>query len=151
MEAERITDPICSIVKPEPRTIKPEQPSCKAQISDPSFQPESSTHNPNITPNPTDLPSLASSSFTSAPSPSNSDLSEKNMRKTRWTSSPPSRRDSAAAAGGGSYMFGDSAAAGQEPRASSKTTESPVKRRGNSTDCKCVLLFCPDSVLSALN
>ncbi|XP_029979147.1 phosphatidate phosphatase LPIN2-like isoform X2 [Sphaeramia orbicularis] len=129
MEAERITDPICSIVKPEPRTIKPEQHSCKAQLSDSSSQPGSSTQNPNITQNPTDLPSLASSSFTSEPSPSNSDLSVKNMRKTRWTSSPPSRRESDAAAGGGSYMFGDPAAAGPEPRASSKTTDSPVKRR----------------------
>uniref|UniRef100_A0A673BRZ3 phosphatidate phosphatase n=1 Tax=Sphaeramia orbicularis TaxID=375764 RepID=A0A673BRZ3_9TELE len=61
MEAERITDPICSIVKPEPRTIKPEQHSCKAQLSDSSSQPGSSTQNPNITQNPTDLPSLASS------------------------------------------------------------------------------------------
>lgn len=123
-EEERTTDPICSIVKPEPRTIKFDQCGCKAQ------PPEASSRNTNITKH---VPHLLSSSFTSEPCPATSDLSPKPTRTTRWTSSPPSRRDSGSAASGVIHMAGDSAAVCPDSRASSKTTESPAKRRGNTT------------------
>ncbi|XP_033494025.2 phosphatidate phosphatase LPIN2-like [Epinephelus lanceolatus] len=123
-DEERATDPICSIVKPEPRTIKADERSCKPQ------PPEASSCNTNITKHKQDISDLMSSSFTSEAISTNSDLSLKNTRKTRWTSSPPSRRSSGSAASGGSNMAGDSAAACPESGASSKATDSPAKRRG---------------------
>ncbi|KAM7390296.1 hypothetical protein PAMA_008460 [Pampus argenteus] len=122
-EGQRPTDPICSIVKPEPRTIKPDQCSCK-----PPLPPEaSSQHDTSITQHEPDLSNL---NFSSEPCPSKSDLRSKNARKTRWTSSPPSRRDSGPAASGGSDVAGYSAAVSPGTRASSKLTDSPNKRRG---------------------
>uniref|UniRef100_A0AAX7SG95 phosphatidate phosphatase n=1 Tax=Astatotilapia calliptera TaxID=8154 RepID=A0AAX7SG95_ASTCA len=56
------TDPVCSIVKPEPRTIKPDECSCKAQ------PPAASSHGANNTEPKPDLSSLISSSFTPEPS-----------------------------------------------------------------------------------
>ncbi|XP_063339507.1 phosphatidate phosphatase LPIN2-like isoform X2 [Pelmatolapia mariae] len=116
------TDPICSIVKPEPRTIKPDECSCKAQ------PPAASSHGTNITEPKPDLSSLTSSSFTPEPCPSNADLSA-NASKARWTSSPPSRQDSSTTASGGSNQTGDSAAVCPDPSATSKATDSPIKRR----------------------
>ncbi|XP_028288748.1 phosphatidate phosphatase LPIN2-like isoform X2 [Parambassis ranga] len=107
-ESGGTTDPICSIVKPEPRTIKPDQCSCTSQ------PPEASLHDTNNS----DLSDLMSSCFTSEPCDGNSDLSTKNTHKPRWTSSPPSRRNS------GSAERGETAAA------SFKANDSPVKRRG---------------------
>uniref|UniRef100_A0AAX7VSS2 phosphatidate phosphatase n=1 Tax=Astatotilapia calliptera TaxID=8154 RepID=A0AAX7VSS2_ASTCA len=49
------TDPVCSIVKPEPRTIKPDECSCKAQ------PPAASSHGANNTEPKPDLSSLISS------------------------------------------------------------------------------------------
>lgn len=130
-ERDRSTDPICSIVKPEPRTIKPDQCSCKLpQPPEASSQPGCSRDDTSITQHKPDLSNL---SFSSEPCPSNSDLSTKNIRKTRWTSSPPGRRDSGSAASGGSDVAGDSAAVCPDTRASSKPTDSPIKRRGNTT------------------
>ncbi|XP_008298783.1 phosphatidate phosphatase LPIN2 [Stegastes partitus] len=107
---QRTADSICSIVKPEPRTIKPQPP-------------EASLHDTNITEPKPALSDLMSSSFTSKPS--HSELNTNNVRKTRWTSSPPSRR-----ANGGSNPDGDSAAVCSDTRASPKVTDSPNKRRG---------------------
>ncbi|KAK5849849.1 hypothetical protein PBY51_014150 [Eleginops maclovinus] len=119
-EGERTTEPICSIVKPEPRTIKPDQCSCTSQ------RPEALSGNTNIT---TDLSDLMSSSFTSGPCPPNSDLSPKAANTIRWKSTPPSRRVSGSAASGGT-MAADSAAVC--PDARSKPSDSPAKRRGVS-------------------
>lgn len=110
-EGERSSDPVCSIIKPEPRTIKVDQ--C-------SHKPPEPPHSANFpTPDPANL---APSSFTSEPRPTNSDLST--VRKTRWTSSPPSRRDSGSAASGG----GAREAVCPDSRATSKP-DSPSKRR----------------------
>ncbi|XP_040921832.1 phosphatidate phosphatase LPIN2-like isoform X1 [Toxotes jaculatrix] len=124
-EGERDTDPICSIVKPEPRTIKAVQRSCKPQ------PPEALSHDTNITEHKPDLSNSACSSFTSEPCARNSDLNPKILRKPRWTSSPPSRRASGSAASGGSNMAGDSAAVCADTGASAKPpTDSPAERRG---------------------
>ncbi|XP_051266919.1 phosphatidate phosphatase LPIN2 isoform X2 [Dicentrarchus labrax] len=120
-EEERTTDPICSIVKPEPRTIKVEPCSCKVQ------PPEASSHNTNIIKQEQDLSDLMSSSFTTEPGSTNS-ITEP-VHKARWTSSPPSRRDSGSAGSGGSNMVGDSAAVCPDTRTSSKPTDSPIKRK----------------------
>ncbi len=122
---ERTADPICSIVKPEPRTIKADQCSYKPQ------PPEASSHDTNK--QKPDLSNLMSSSFTSEPCPTNSDLGTQTVHKTRWTSSPPSRRASGSAASGGANVAGDSAAVYPDTRASSKPTDSPIKRRSNMT------------------
>ncbi|XP_056221010.1 phosphatidate phosphatase LPIN2-like [Seriola aureovittata] len=123
-DEERSTDPVCSIVKPEPRTIKPDQCCCKPQA------PEASPHDANVTKDEPDLSNSACSSFTSEPRPGNSDLNTKTVRKARWTSSPPGRRGSGSAASGGSNMAGDAAAVCADTGASSKPTDSPSKRRG---------------------
>lgn len=120
------TDPVCSIVKPEPRTIKPDECSCKAQ------PPAASSHGANNTEPKPDLSSLISSSFTPEPCPSNADLSAKNASKARWTSSSPSRQDSSSTASAGSNQTGDSAAVCPDQSANSKATDSPIKRRGNT-------------------
>ncbi|XP_047424585.1 phosphatidate phosphatase LPIN2-like isoform X2 [Mugil cephalus] len=117
------TDPVCSIVKPEPRTIKPDQCSCKPQ------PPEATCHDTSVAEPKADLSDLMSGSFASEPCPSNSDLSAKNTRKARWTSSPPSRRDSGSAARRGSTEAGDSTAVCPDTR-TSKVTDSPKERRG---------------------
>ncbi|XP_070842392.1 phosphatidate phosphatase LPIN2-like isoform X1 [Chaetodon trifascialis] len=122
-EGGRTTDHICSIVKPEPRTIKVDERSHKPQ------PPEASSHDTSIAEHEADISNSTSSSFTSKPCPTNSDLGTKTVHKTRWTSSPPSRRDSGSAASGGSSMAGDSAAVCPDRRASSKPTDSPIKRR----------------------
>lgn len=126
-EGERTTDPVCSIVKPEPRTIKVDQCSCLPQPL------EASSHDTNITKLKPDLSDLMPRNFASEPRPTNSDFSPKTACKTRWTSSPPSRRDSGSAASGGSSVAGDSAAVCPDRRASSKPTDSPVKRRSKTT------------------
>uniref|UniRef100_A0A8C4HSH2 phosphatidate phosphatase n=1 Tax=Dicentrarchus labrax TaxID=13489 RepID=A0A8C4HSH2_DICLA len=76
-EEERTTDPICSIVKPEPRTIKVEPCSCKVQ------PPEASSHNTNIIKQEQDLSDLMSSSFTTETSskPTDSPIKRKSVRK----------------------------------------------------------------------
>lgn len=126
-EGGRTTDPICSIVKPEPRTIKVDQHSHKPQA------PDASSHDTNIIKHEPDTTNLTSSSFTSKPCPTNSNLGTKTAHKTRWTSSPPSRRDTGSAASGGSNVAGESAAGCPDTRASSKPTDSPIKRRSNTT------------------
>uniref|UniRef100_A0A3Q3GLV0 phosphatidate phosphatase n=1 Tax=Labrus bergylta TaxID=56723 RepID=A0A3Q3GLV0_9LABR len=85
-EIGRTTDPVCSIVKPEPRTITADECSYKPQ------PPEAPSHNTSITK--TGLSDLIPSTFTSEPCLSDSDLNNKEAHKTRWKSSPPSRRDS---------------------------------------------------------
>ncbi|XP_034427772.1 phosphatidate phosphatase LPIN2-like isoform X1 [Hippoglossus hippoglossus] len=119
-ERARDTYPICSIVKPEPRTIKP-QPAGASQ------------HDINIEQHQPDLSNSACSSFTSEPCQNNSDPNIKNERKTRWTSSPPGRRESRSTASGGSRVAGDSSAVCVETEASSKPTDSPLGRRADSS------------------
>nr|XP_046226936.1 phosphatidate phosphatase LPIN2-like isoform X2 [Scatophagus argus] len=121
-ERERTMDPICSIIKPEPRTITVDQHSHKPQ------PPEASSNETNIIKHKPELSNL-SSGFTSESSPTSSDLSTKTVRKIKWTSSPPSRRDSGCAASGGSNLAGDSAAVCPDTTASCKPTDSPVKKR----------------------
>uniref|UniRef100_A0A3Q1B565 phosphatidate phosphatase n=1 Tax=Amphiprion ocellaris TaxID=80972 RepID=A0A3Q1B565_AMPOC len=115
-EKQRTADPVCSIVKPEPRTIKPQPP-------------KASLHDTNITEPKPPLSGLMSSSFTSDPNPTHSELSTNNVRKTRWTSSPPSCRANGSVSVG-SNPAGDPAAVGPDTRGSPKTTDSPNKRRG---------------------
>ncbi|XP_072234906.1 phosphatidate phosphatase LPIN2-like [Leuresthes tenuis] len=117
------TDPICHILKPEPRTIKPDLCSCSLE------PPKASPCEANITEAEPNLANIMSSSFSPQPSPSNSDISAKNARKTRWTSSPPIRRDSGSAASGGSKEAGDSTAVCPDAGASPKDTDSPVKTK----------------------
>uniref|UniRef100_A0A4W6CDR3 phosphatidate phosphatase n=1 Tax=Lates calcarifer TaxID=8187 RepID=A0A4W6CDR3_LATCA len=62
-EGERNTDPVCSIVKPEPRTIKADQCSCESQ------PPEAPSHHRDITGHKPELPNSVCSSFTSEPCP----------------------------------------------------------------------------------
>ncbi|XP_030254653.1 phosphatidate phosphatase LPIN2 isoform X2 [Sparus aurata] len=114
-EGQRTTDPVCSIIKPEPRTIKVDQHSHKPQ------PPEVSSNNTDIIKLEPELSNLLSRSFSSEPHPSKSELVAKAVHKARWTSSPPSRRDSGSAASGGSNETGDSAGV--------KGSDSPSKRR----------------------
>uniref|UniRef100_A0A4W6CF42 phosphatidate phosphatase n=1 Tax=Lates calcarifer TaxID=8187 RepID=A0A4W6CF42_LATCA len=65
-EGERNTDPVCSIVKPEPRTIKADQCSCESQ------PPEAPSHHRDITGHKPELPNSVCSSFTSEPCPASS-------------------------------------------------------------------------------
>lgn len=112
-DGQRATDPVCSIVKPEPRTLKMDHHKPQP--------PEASPHDTNPLKHEPDHSGIMSGGFSSESSPTD-DLSPKVTHKTRWKSSPPSRRDSGSAAGGG----GDSAAA--SPKA-----DSPTKRRGKTT------------------
>lgn len=123
-ESERTTDPICSIIKPEPRTIKIDQRSLKPQ------PPEVSPHDVNFTKHVPDLSNLTLSS--SEPGHTNSDLATKTMQKTRWTSSPPSCRDNGSAGSGDATRAGHSAAACPESP-TSKPTDSPGKGRSKSS------------------
>uniref|UniRef100_A0A3Q3VXX0 phosphatidate phosphatase n=1 Tax=Mola mola TaxID=94237 RepID=A0A3Q3VXX0_MOLML len=75
-DGEGTTDPICSIIKPEPRTVKIDQYNHEPQ------PPEASSHDTTFKLKP-DLSNAPSSSFTSKPWPANSDVSLKTMRKTR--------------------------------------------------------------------
>ncbi|KAM6900310.1 phosphatidate phosphatase LPIN2-like [Xenentodon cancila] len=119
----RTSDPICNIIKPEPRSLKPDQCSCTLEA------PEAASYQTNITEPQPDLTDMMTCSFYSEPCPSNSDTNERNIRKTRWTSSPPSRRNSSAAVSGGGKEPGDSRAGGSDTGASSKVTDSPMKRK----------------------
>ncbi|XP_034026849.1 phosphatidate phosphatase LPIN2-like isoform X2 [Thalassophryne amazonica] len=121
MDKEQSTDPVCTIVKPEPRTIKPHQFS-----SGPQPPEAASMHDTSIPVHKPDL-SVAMHSFTSEPRPATSDLCTKPVRKTRWTSSPPSRRNSSFAISWDSTT-GRDAAAGSDTTPSSNATDSPIKR-----------------------
>uniref|UniRef100_A0A8C6L2H3 phosphatidate phosphatase n=1 Tax=Nothobranchius furzeri TaxID=105023 RepID=A0A8C6L2H3_NOTFU len=85
-------DSVCSLVKPEPRTIKPHQCSCSPQ------PPEAASHDTNISKPKSVLSNKKSSSSSSETSPSSSDFDAKAVQKPRWTSSPPNRIDSSSAA-----------------------------------------------------
>uniref|UniRef100_A0A671UTF4 phosphatidate phosphatase n=1 Tax=Sparus aurata TaxID=8175 RepID=A0A671UTF4_SPAAU len=67
-EGQRTTDPVCSIIKPEPRTIKVDQHSHKPQ------PPEVSSNNTDIIKLEPELSNLLSRSFSSEPHPSKSEL-----------------------------------------------------------------------------
>ncbi|XP_014839613.1 PREDICTED: phosphatidate phosphatase LPIN2-like [Poecilia mexicana] len=112
------SEPVCNIVKPEPRTVKPRQCSCSPQL------PES--HGAN---NKQDFSDRKSSSFSSQSSPAISDSDSNNVRKPRWTSSPPSRRNSGSAPGTGSSEVGEPLTGCPDAKAASKTTDSPIKRK----------------------
>ncbi|KAM9839505.1 phosphatidate phosphatase LPIN2-like [Aulostomus maculatus] len=103
------TDPVCSIVKPEPRTVKPPPPEASAQTGCSVSDTSSAQHQPGI----------SDVSFSSAACRSGSE----SVRKARWTSSPPSHRDSGS-------RNSDSAAVCPDLRAFSKPTDSPNNRRG---------------------
>lgn len=117
------TDPVCSIIKPEPRTISFDHHNLKLQPH------ESSPRDTIYTNNEPEL----SDSTTSEPCPINTEVSTKCARKTRWTSSPPSSRDSGSAANGASTKTGPSTA-------DSRTTDSSSTKRGN-TLIRCLQLF----------
>ncbi|XP_061569956.1 phosphatidate phosphatase LPIN2-like isoform X2 [Cololabis saira] len=120
---QRTSEPICHIVKPEPRTLKPDQGSCSLEA------PEAPSCDTNITDALPDITNMMPCSFSCEPCPSHPDTDEKNARKTRWTSSPPSRRNSITAASRGGKEAGDSGAGCSDARASSKVTDSPMKRK----------------------
>ncbi|XP_074550108.1 phosphatidate phosphatase LPIN2-like [Halichoeres trimaculatus] len=102
-DRERTTDPVCSIVKPEPRTVSYKPPD----IND-------------TKPHRSDL--IPSSVITSGAQTIDSESSTKTEHKTRWKSSPPSRRESSSAASGGT----DSTAIYPDTKTSTKVTD---KRR----------------------
>nr|XP_043900740.1 phosphatidate phosphatase LPIN2-like isoform X1 [Solea senegalensis] len=118
-EVERNTDLIYSVVKPEPRTYKLNQCSCKP------LAPKASSHDTNMSEDKPDLSHSVCHECSSAPFSNNSAPNTKTVRKARWTSSPPNRRDCGSAASGGSDMTGDATPGAS----SSKPTDSPVKRR----------------------
>lgn len=97
-------DPACSIIKPEPRTLRREPL-------------EASPCDANFSNNEPELSDLTNDGF---PCPANAEVGTKCARKTRWTSSPPSRRDSGSAASGGSG------------KADSRAADSPSTKRGNT-------------------
>ncbi|KAM3860339.1 phosphatidate phosphatase LPIN2-like [Diretmus argenteus] len=128
-EEERSMDPICTLVKPQPRSPKPDlrcsTPQPLNPISEPHSMHRASTAQPE--PNPS---KLVSSSYIPEPCPNKSDLcTSKPACKTKWKSSPPSRRDSGAGACGANHMAGDAVSVCPNTRPS-KTTDSPSKRRG---------------------
>ncbi|XP_068437703.1 phosphatidate phosphatase LPIN2-like [Clinocottus analis] len=114
---ERTTDPVCSIIKPEPRILH-DQVACSPQ------PPEAPSTNTDITEHEPDLSDLRPGGFSAEPRPANFDLGPNIAHPTRWKSSPPSRRDS----GRAGNSAGDSAAVC--PDASPKPSDSPVKKRG---------------------
>uniref|UniRef100_A0A3B4YI79 phosphatidate phosphatase n=1 Tax=Seriola lalandi dorsalis TaxID=1841481 RepID=A0A3B4YI79_SERLL len=71
-DEERSTDPVCSIVKPEPRTIKPDQCCCKPQA------PEASPHDANVT---KDEPDLSNSACRASSKPTDSPSKRRGVRK----------------------------------------------------------------------
>ncbi|KAM4718315.1 phosphatidate phosphatase LPIN2-like isoform 2-T2 [Anableps anableps] len=115
------TEPVCNIVKPEPRPVKLRQCSCSPQ------PPES--HSANNTKSISEKSCLKSSSFSCESSPTILDSNSNNVQKPRWTSSPPSRRNSSSAPSAGSKEAGDPLTGCADAKASSKTTDSPVKRK----------------------
>lgn len=99
---KELTENGCNIVKPEPRTVQPDQlPEVSSQPGPFSATPASAPSPPN-----------SSEQF-----PANLESNSKTVRKTRWTSSPPSRKNS-----GGLSIAPDTK--------SSSPVDSPVKRRG---------------------
>ncbi|XP_056155498.1 phosphatidate phosphatase LPIN2-like [Lampris incognitus] len=101
---------VCSIVKPEPRTPKPEL-TCSAS-GQRRPEPSLSKAEPCL---------IKSEPCVSSPT-----------RRTRWTSSPPCPRDSGAASfeALNANMAGDTAGVHPDPTACSKATDSSSKRRG---------------------
>lgn len=112
-------DPVCSIIKPEPRTISFDHHKVKPQPR------ESSPCDKIYTNSEPELSHLATGSFASEPFPVNAEVGMKCARKTRWTSSPPGSSDSSSAANGGSAKAGPSTA-------ESRTTDSSSTKRGNT-------------------
>lgn len=120
-------DPVCSVIKPEPRTISFDHHNLKLQPH------QSSPCDTICTNNEHELSDLTTGSFASEPCPVNTEVGTKCARKTRWTSSPPSNRDSCCAGNGGSAKAGPSTA-------DSRTTDSSNTKRGN-TFIRCLHLF----------
>lgn len=120
-------DPVCSIIKPEPRTISFDHHNLKLQPR------ESSPCDAICTNNEPELSDLTTGSFASEPCTVNTEVGTKCARKTRWTSSPPSSRDSGSAANGDSTKAGPSTA-------DSRTTDFSGTKRGN-TLIRCLQLF----------
>lgn len=112
-------DPVCSIIKPEPRTMSFDHHNLKLQPH------ESSSCDTIFTNNQPELSDLTTGGFTSEPCPVNTEVGSKCARKTKWTSSPPSSRDSGSAANGGSTKAGPSTA-------DSRATDSSSTKRGNT-------------------
>uniref|UniRef100_A0A671UXC5 phosphatidate phosphatase n=1 Tax=Sparus aurata TaxID=8175 RepID=A0A671UXC5_SPAAU len=84
-EGQRTTDPVCSIIKPEPRTIKVDQHSHKPQ------PPEVSSNNTDIIKLEPELSNLLSRSFSSEPHPSKSELTG-DSAGVKGSDSPSKRR-----------------------------------------------------------
>nr|XP_040023828.1 phosphatidate phosphatase LPIN2-like isoform X1 [Gasterosteus aculeatus aculeatus]XP_040023829.1 phosphatidate phosphatase LPIN2-like isoform X1 [Gasterosteus aculeatus aculeatus]XP_040023830.1 phosphatidate phosphatase LPIN2-like isoform X1 [Gasterosteus aculeatus aculeatus] len=110
-EGEGTTHLICGIIKPEPRTIPIDRPTCEPRVAEQRA----------------DL-SDSRSRLTSEPCPADLDLRPTPAQATRWKSSPPSRRASGSAAASAGAVAEDSAAVC--PDTPSKPTDSPVKQRG---------------------
>ncbi|MEQ2246536.1 hypothetical protein ILYODFUR_000395 [Ilyodon furcidens] len=115
------TEPVFNIVKPEPLTFKHRQCSCSPKLPEP--------HSANNSKPKKKFSDIKSSSFSSESSPTISESISKDVQKPRWTSSPPSRRNSGSAPGTASKEAGDPLTVSPDAKASSKTTDSPVKRK----------------------
>ncbi|XP_068199797.1 phosphatidate phosphatase LPIN2-like isoform X2 [Antennarius striatus] len=122
-EESRTQDPICNIIKPEPRTVRVNPCSHKPQ------PPAASPHDVNVTKHKPDPSNPTSRCFTSEQFPTDADPRTKTVRKTRWTSSPPGHRSSGFASSGSGNMAEDSGVVCPETRVTSKPTDSPVKSR----------------------
>lgn len=129
-KGEGSTDPVCTVIKPEPRNPKSQLHCSKHQPSGAVSEAHCSMHNTCV-PQPEPSPSKP----VSEPRPLNSDLcTSKPARRTRWTSSPPNRRDSGSATCGASHMSEDPAAECPDTMPCSKATDTPSKRRGSLRD-----------------
>ncbi|KAM4606224.1 phosphatidate phosphatase LPIN2-like [Polymixia lowei] len=130
-EQDRSVDPVCAIVKPEPRTPKPEMFRAKPQPPDTLSESHYSMHS-TYTPRPGPSPPIpASGSVIPEPCLVKSDpCTSKPVRIARWTSSPPSRRDSGSAGSVVGPVAGDIAPVCPDTRPGSKATDSPSETRG---------------------
>lgn len=134
-QSEGTSDPVCGIIKPEPRTITCDEDSHLQP-------PDASTHNTNFPDHELDFSKSAPGSFSSEQRPPNSELSKKSLRKTRWTSSPPSRKDKDSAGSGGSSRTGHETAVCPDSRTTTKASDSPSKRKSNVNFLYSILWGC---------
>ncbi|MEQ2199433.1 hypothetical protein XENOCAPTIV_027414 [Xenoophorus captivus] len=121
MVKQSSSEPAFNIVKPEPLIFKHHQCSCSPELPEP--------HSANNSKPKKKFSDIKSSSFSSESSPTISESISKDVQKPRWTSSPPSRRNSGSAPGTASTEAGDPLTVSPDAKASSKTTDSPVKRK----------------------
>lgn len=111
-------DPVCSIIKPQPRTISCDHHNLKLQSHESSPCDTIDTNKP-------ELSNLTAGAFASEPCPVNTGDGTKCARKTRWTSSPPSSRNNGSAAARGTTTAGPSTA-------DLRPADSSSTKRGNT-------------------